>query len=226
MAQQYTNIRLLADRLKRHPLLQDLNFETIVDYTVNFMQLVGVPSMFEEKTAILKIDNYRALLPCDYYQMIQVRQPCGIAYRYSTDSFHMSENKGNYQDLTYKIQGGVIFTSTKDSNIEIAYKAVAVDEEGYPLLIDNSSFTRALEYYIKMRYFEILFDMGKIQPQVFQNVQQQYAWAVGDCQTEFNRLTIDEMEAFTNSWNTLIQRANEHSYGFKNNGTKERIKLQ
>ena len=51
--------------------------------------------------------------------------------------------------------------------------------------------------------------------------QQDYACAVGACQSEFNRLSIDEMEALTNSWNTLIVRANEHRTGFKYNGTKE-----
>lgn len=230
MAESYTNIRLILDKIMRHPLMRDISLETAVDYTVDFMKIVGVPSMFMEKTEIVEVKNYRAKLPCDYYQMIQVRKINGPAFRYSSDSFHMSEckdnNKRDLADLTYKIQGNLIYTSIEEGEIELSYESIATDSEGYPLLPDNSSFTRALELYIKKQWFTILFDLGKINPNVLQNVQQEYAWAVGDCQTEFNRLSIDKAESFYNSWRTLLLRDTEHRTGFLNNGTKERLKLQ
>ena len=236
-----TNIRRVADRIMRHPLLRDVPFETILDYTVDFLQIVGVPSLFEETTALLHVENYRCMLPCDYVSMIQVRtakkvdgiEPnhrSHVSYRYSTDSFHMSNEKpdvGKYgTDLTYKIQGCVIYTSTKDTDIEIAYNAIATDGEGYPLLPDNPSFLRALEAYIKKQQFTILFDLGKLQPAILQNAQQEYAWAVGDCETEFNRLTLDKAESLFNSWRTLLIRDNEHRHGFVNNGAKEYLTIQ
>lgn len=230
MAEQYTNIRLILDKILRHPLMQDLSLESAVDYTVDFMRIVGVPNMFMEKTEILEIEKYRAMLPDDYYQMIQVRKVKGGTFRYSTDTFHMSEseepNDRNISDFTYKIQGNIIYTSMEDGEIEISYQSIATDEEGYPLLPDNSSFTRALRLYIKKEYFTTLFDMGKIQATVLNQALQDYAWAVGDCQTEFNRLSLDKAESFYNSWRTLIMRDTEHRTGFINNGTKERLKLQ
>lgn len=231
MAETYVNIRYILDRILQHPLMQDVTLEKAVAYTVDFMRIVGVPNMFMEKTEILEIKKYRAMLPCDYYQMIQVRKVNGPTFRYSTDSFHLSEeckdpNHKYISELTYKIQGNVIYTSIEEGSIEIVYEAIATDEEGYPLLPDNSSFTRALSLYIKKEHFTILFDLGKIQPIVFNQVLQDYAWAVGDCQTEFNRLSLDKAESFYNSWRTLILRDNEHRHGFKNNGTKEYIKVQ
>lgn len=236
-----TNIRRVADRIMRHPLLRDVPFETILDYTVDFLQIVGVPSLFEEKTALLHVENYRCMLPCDYVSMIQVRtakkvddiEPnhrSNVSYRYSTDSFHMSKEKsdvGRYgTDLTYKIQGCVIYTSTKDTDIEIAYNAIATDGEGYPSLPDNPSFLRALEAYVKKQQFTILFDLGKLQPAILQNAQQEYAWAVGDCETEFNRLTLDKAESLFNSWRTLLIRDSEHRHGFVNDGAKEYLTIQ
>ena len=61
----------------------------------------------------------------------------------------MSDKTHESSDLTYKIQGRVIYTSIKEGTIEIAYRAIAVDDEGYPLVPDKSSFSRALELYIK-----------------------------------------------------------------------------
>ena len=202
--------------------MQDLSLETAVDYTIDFMRIVGMPRMFTEKVVRIPIDKYRALLPCDYYQTIQVRIPGGHALVYSTDSFHMS-NKGN--SSTYKIQGNIIYTSIESGELELAYLAISTDADGYPLLPDNSSFTRALELYIKKQWFTILFDLGKITSAVLQNTQQEYAWAVGDCQSEFNRMSIDQMEAFSNSWRTMILRDHQHSSGFIGDGSRQTLNI-
>lgn len=206
--------------------MQDLTLETAVDYCIDFMRLVGVPDIFTEKVAVLDINNYRAALPEDFYQVNQVRTTEGNYFRYAGDTFHTHkcfDNTANV-DLTYKIQGGVIITSIEKGCIEISYQAIAVDEEGYPMIPDNSSFTRAIQAYIKKEWFTILFDQTKISQQAFQQAQQDYAWAVGDCRSEFNRLTIDKAESLFNSWRTLIIRDTEHRRGFKNNGSKEYIK--
>ena len=206
--------------------MQDLTLETAVDYCIDFMRLVGVPDMFTEKVAVLNINNYRAALPEDFYQVNQIRTTDGYCFRYAGDTFHTHkcfDNTANV-DLTYKIQGGVIITSIEKGCIEISYQAIAVDEEGYPMIPDNSSFTRAIQAYIKKEWFTILFDEAKISQQALQQAQQDYAWAVGDCRSEFNRLTIDKAESLFNSWRTLIIRDTEHRRGFKNNGSKEYIK--
>lgn len=222
MAEQYLSIKKILDSCLRHPLMQDLSLETAVDYTIDFMRIVGMPRMFTEKVVRIPIDKYRALLPCDYYQTIQVRIPGGHALVYSTDSFHMS-NKGN--PSTYKIQGNIIYTSIESGELELAYLAISTDEDGYPLLPDNSSFTRALELYIKKQWFTILFDLGKITSAVLQNTQQEYAWAVGDCQSEFNRMSIDQMEAFSNSWRTMILRDHQHSSGFIGDSSRQTLNI-
>lgn len=222
MAEQYLSIKKILDSCLRHPLMQDLSLETAVDYTIDFMRIVGMPRMFTEKVVRITIDKYRALLPCDYYQTIQVRIPGGHALVYSTDSFHMN-NKGN--SSTYKIQGNIIYTSIESGELELAYLAISTDADGYPLLPDNSSFTRALELYIKKQWFTILFDLGKISSAVLQNTQQEYAWAVGDCQSEFNRMSIDQMEAFSNSWRTMILRDHQHSSGFIGDGSRQTLNI-
>jgi len=220
-------------------MLRDIPFETAVEYAVDFISLMGTPALYDEKTAIVKIKDWRGELPCDFEKMIQVRvaprqscrrwDNCGIlahtpVYRYSGHSFHMSDFKPSAWltgELTYKIQGNVIFTSTKDLDVEIAYRAFAVDDEGYPLLPDNPSFLRGLENYIKLQWFTILFDMGKITGQVLSNAQQEYAWAAGDAQSEFSRLDIDKAETLFNSFKTLLPRSNEHWKAFFTTGSKE-----
>lgn len=233
---KYISIRQILDDLLDHPLLQDLSFERAINYAIHFIQIVGVPNEFEEKTALINIENYRGCLPCDYYDMMQVRtykegEHYPRVFRYASDSFHYSNKKENNEslnnwDLTYKLQNNAIYTSIKEGVIEIAYHAIKVDKEGYPMIPDNSSFIQALELYIKKKVFTILFDQGKISPAVLQNTQQEYAWYVGQAQRDLTMPTIDQMESISNMWCQLLQRNNEHSKGMKPLGRREYIRVQ
>lgn len=229
MAQQQQSIKVVFDKIMRHPLMRDLDLEAIIDYSVDFMKIMGNPTIFTNKIKELEVKDYRALLPCDYYNVIQVRpiqgDVAGPSMLGSSDSFHLS-NKGIEKDLntTYKIQNSIIHTNMKEGLIEFSYNAISVDENGYPMIPVNAEFTRALEAYIKKTYFTILFDTGKITGQVLNQALQDYSWAVGACQSEFNRMSLDQAESFYNSWSTLLIRNNEHSRGFKTNSRKENIR--
>lgn len=265
MANNYISLKVVADKVLRHPMMAGISFEAIIDYTVDFMRIVKCPNFFEEKVEIIEIQDYKGLLPEDYYETNQIRLLSSSTkipkyeesyrvnedgsfvldengnkisngfyvqvgyedaeiystkiFRSASNTFHMSDVKFD-NDLTYKIQGGYIFTSIKDGNIEMSYQAIPIDEEGYPMIPDNSKFTRALEAYIKKQWFTILFDMGKLQAAILNNVQQEYAWAVGAVESEFQHFTIDKAESFYNSWRNMIIRTKEHSRGFGTNGLR------
>lgn len=228
----YTSIKNIMARLMRHPLMQDLNLEAVVDYAVDFMRIVGVPKTFIEKTEVLDIVEYRAELPCDFYKMIQIRPYDDVkgpdyhhAYRYTTDSFHMSNSKSDFSDITYKMQGNCLFFSTPENGkVEIAYKAFPVDSDGCPLIPDDGFYARALEAYIKKIYFGILFDQGKINGNVMARTDQEYAWNVGQAQAEMIMPSIDEMESLTNMWNRFVD-VDQHRHGFLHEGTQEHWRI-
>lgn len=264
MANNYTSIKIIADRLLRHPMMAGISFEAIIDYTIDFIRIVQCQGFFEEKCTTISIKDYKGLLPIDFFEVNQIRlisndvkipnykevvvtdtlgnqyptryeideenpylivnTPNNRVFKYSSDSFHMSDIKTNF-DLTYKIQGNYIFTSIKEGIIEVSYQAIILDDEGYPVIPDNSKFLRALEAYIKKQWFTILFDMGKLQAPILQNIQQEYAWAVGACESEFQKLSLDKAESFYNSWRTLIPRTREHSRGFATTNLRENLKI-
>ena len=221
------------DEITKHPMLNDLSTESVISYAIEFMRVVGIPPSFIDKTDIIHIHEYRGELPCDFYEMIQVRlapkpgKPSELSpvFRYTTDSFHMSPIKPRVSDLTYKIQGGCIFTSPlEEGPIEISYKAMPLDEEGTPLIPDDSVYLRALKAYIKKEWFGIQFDQGKIDPRVIQRADQEYAFYVGQAQARAILPTIDQMENIKNMWNTMIVRSQDHRKGFIHEGSKEHIK--
>lgn len=226
----YTNIREIASRLLRHPLMVDLTLEAIIQYTVDFIGIVGFPAIYYDKVESVEIKNYRAVLPCDLIAIRQVRDSKNnISLRATTDTFHLIHDEKKSimrQEGTFKTQGNIIYTSFKEGKIDIAYRAIPVDKEGYPLIPDNSTFLKALELYIKLEWFSILFDMNKISPVVLQKTQQDYAWRVGQLNTEFTLPSVSEMEAISNMMNQLIPRTNEFRKGFKPLGNREYWKDQ
>lgn len=220
----YIKIQRIADDLAEHPLLRDISFERIINYTQELIKITGSPELFLEKTAVIPIHNYRGELPCDFISMIQVRGKCGLEYVPTMDNFFTSEEREFGGTSTYKIQGKVIFTSEVNGSVEISYRAIPVDENGWPMLPDNAAFIRAIESYIKMQRFTILFDMGQVSQAVLNNAQQDYAWNIGQAQTEFALPSEDEMETITHVWNNLIPRMTAHKNGFATEHNREYLR--
>lgn len=232
---KYVNIKEIVSRVLRHPLLKDFGIEQAVQYVSDFIDIFGLPDMMENKEATIQIKDYRGILPCDCVSINQVKDCLTRnCFRAMTDTF--TPNDRDYQaikdnqgvewykrphELAFKTQGNIIFTSMKNGNIIISYKAIPVDKDGYPLLIDNGIYLKTLELYIKKELFLVLFETGKVSSAVIQNVQQDYAWRAGQLQKEFTTPSVSEMEAFARMWTSLIPRMTSFDSGFIEAGDRE-----
>lgn len=218
---QYTNIRRIMDELNKHPLLSDITLEQVVSYLVTFINIFGIPKLYQDKETLIKIEQYRGLLPCDLVSINQVMDcKTKLCLRSSTNTFTNCDSK-----YTFRVQGRAIITSLQEGEIMVSYKSIPIDEDGFPLLIDNSVFIEALKEYIKKEYFSILFDLGKINQAVLQHTEQRYAWLAGQLRSEFTIPSVSEMESIKNMWTRPIQNNNEFYTGFKNLGNQEPLKI-
>lgn len=227
---QYVNVREILSRVLRHSLLQNVTLEEAIQHTIDFIGIVGVPKFYIDKEDILHIQEFRAQLPCDMVSINLVKHK-GRVISHMTDSFFTKNRepshccaRPSFEQETFKTQGNVIYTSFKEGEVELSYKAIMVDDEGFPLLPDNANFLKALEEYIKLEVFTVLFDRNKITAQVLNNQQQRYAWRVGQATAEFTIPSPSEMEAITRMWNTLIPRVKEFDTGFRNLGEQEHLR--
>lgn len=380
----FVPIQTILDELTVHPLLRDLTLERVVQHTQMFIRIVGCPKLYKNETAVLKVHDYLAPLPCDFMHMDGVRDMHGRSYVYASDTFfashvkraagglnrehcndrfakedkeavhklfdvkdievpdiyideddldeidsvflanhpeiknkllyimlkkrsalsnppippdvvaprdpfelteddlvgidedliadvkrivrallikmeaakprkpdavkprvavirneedatsyHMIDYERNRQKdiyeaenpvLCYKIEGNMLQLSTREAPVEIAYRAIPVDHEGFPMIVDDAKFIRALEAYIKCQVFTVLFDMGKIKGDSMQLAKQEYAWAVGAAGTSLKKMTKDEMQSFTNMWNTLMLDTTMHDRQFRDMNAREYIR--
>lgn len=245
---QYTSIKRVLDNLMEHPLLRDLTFEQVIRYTIRFIGLHGYPKLYTEKREDVEIDNFRGMLPCDLESIIQVEDKrSGICLRSMTDTkmfsdkpiskcepcekhdkhekeLYIPRRHYEHEELSFKTQGRVIYTSFPHGKVTIYYRAVPVDENGYPMLIDNENYLAALEAFIKVQVFTIKFDVGKINSNVLQNAQQEYAWRAAELQDEFTVPSMSEMESLTRMYNTMLLSPRQFDRRFKHLGDREYIR--
>lgn len=201
--------------------MQDLDLEAGVQYTLDFFGLMGLPNAYEEKQEVVKINDFRGILPCDLISIIQVRdERTKICLRSMTDSFY-KHSRNISSEMSFKTQGRYIYTSFPHGHVRIAYKAIKVDEDGLPMLHDHPAFLKALEDYIKVQRFTVLFDIGRIRADVLSHAEREYAWSAGKCQSAFTIPSVSEMESITGMMHRLIPSRNEFSKGFKTLGDKE-----
>lgn len=214
----YTNIRVILDDCMQHELLQDLTLEQVVGYTVKFNGIFNIPQLYTEKSTFVEIKDYRGKLPCDLVSIKQVRDTRDNLALKELDSTFFNPNT---KDKAFKTQNMIIFTTFKEGKVEIVYRAVPVDEEGYPMIIDNEKYKNALELYIKKDRFTRYFDNGKLHQNILQNVQQEYAWAAGQLESELKMPSLSQWENISQAHNKLIQKTGEFRKGFETLSTPE-----
>lgn len=198
------SIKQIMDDLLDHPMLQDLSLERAINYAVEFIRIVGMPTAFEEVTETIPVTEYAAEIPYNCYKLLAVKKDNKVLSLNSSTSVYGYNVEKDLTDC-YTIRGNQIHTSFSEGEISITYLSIAVDkEDGFPTIPDIASYIRALELYIKKKWFTILFDLGKINASIYNNVKQEYAFAVGQAQSELVAPSAEEMEVFTKMWNSLL----------------------
>lgn len=224
MNTEFITIDNIASEIYKHPLMRDLPFDTIVSDTLELMQITGSPNLFEDKEAVLEIDNWRAALPCDYYQIHQLVTEEGRfrTFLESTDTFSPVGTE-RASKLVYKIQGRILYTSMKKGKVRLAYEAIKLDDNGFPYIVNNASYIRALKSYIKMNWFTIKFDEGKINEKVLLNAQTDYYGNIAQAANSLIMPDEAQMQNIAIIMNDALERTHNFYTNFKDLNTERAL---
>ena len=229
MAARYTSIQVILDRILRDSLFTGLTYEAVIDYYIDFLDIVMVPDMFQEKIAIVPIANYRGELPSDFFSLQQLLLE-GKPSREATDTFHnfyhelseyLNDKTSNVatNPCTHKIENNHIYTSMKEGEAQISYYAVPTIN-GELAVPAEGTFLRAFQRYVEVEFMRILFRNNKIHRAVLDHAEQQYFWAVGAYETSARRLDLSRAEAFFSTHSSLIGVKSNFQERFKKLGGK------
>lgn len=209
------------------PVCSELTLEQASEYALEVLRLIGAPLSFIDKTETIDFNNYKVALPENLMEIRGVRCD-GVPMRYATDLYHTSLDESNScqynREYTYILQNCVLITSIEKGCLEISYKAIATDENGYPMIPDNESYSKAIQYHIISMYLEPLWTMGKITDKVFSYYKQERDWYVGQASSTLTIPNMDFLQSMMNGINRLIINTQAYETFYKNYGTRESIK--
>ena len=155
---------------------------------------------------------------------------------YTMNGMKYVENKMLHDKVNrpeYFIKPGWIVTNKDKGYVKLAYKAIAVDERGYPLIPDLSSYQEAIYWYVVMKLTFPKFMSGtlggnskyaqKYAAQSYFYTQQQWNFYRNQAYAEAIMPTADDMENIKNEWNKLIPEMDSRDTFFKNVGKEQSV---
>lgn len=133
-------------------------------------------------------------------------------------------------DPTYFIKPGWIVTNRKNGYIKLAYKEIATDERGYPLIPDNTSYQEAVYWYVVMKLSFPKYLAGKLggkgvnsSQNTFFYIQNQWNFYRNQAYAECMMPTAADMKSIKNDWNKLIPDFDSDENFFEEQGREQII---
>lgn len=235
---QTISLKEIMWKVMRNPLVSEMiTYEDAGEFALEAIRLLGAPLALIDKTSKhITVEAHKAALPENIIQLKGIRkiqnkddyEDCPIPLTYSTNTFHSSENCELKdiecpEEYTYTVNKGIVFSSFSEGYIQVAYKTLPLDDEGFPLVQDDQDTKLAIEYYILYRFLEPLWLIGKITDKAFAYINQKKCWYMSAASTSLKIQSMDHVEAIMNVVNRLIINTNAHKNSFKGAGTKERF---
>ena len=236
---KFISIDIVANRIKKHPLLKDMNFEDIIAYTVDVLRLVSVPRAYEEKGEYLTLSEFKAKLPVNCLNVKSVDYVKGtnmypMVMASDTLNNHVSKVQANSSkrkpvntcNYTYSLNADKVYTNQDEGQVFVVYDTLKCGDDGYPMIPDSVALRLAIENWIKFNVFQVFEDLGKITGRSVERADQQYSWYIGKAQTEFQGfINDDHMESFLNDFKRLFLMNKSHAdRGLYDNLKEQRYK--
>lgn len=226
-------------KVLNNPLAAQLTYDQAAEFALEAIGLIGSPLGYIDKVTNppISIINKKGALPIDLEQVRGIRKvqdesnhdSQAIPLLHTTDLYDAAsgcstDGTTGVTEFTYRIQNGVITTSFDEGLIEVSYKALPVDCDGYPLIPDNPKYKFAVEYFILYRFLEPLWTIGKITDKAFNHISTQKAWYIGAAQNSMQLAGMDHLQSMMNSINRLIINDSAQQNFYKFFGQQEVIK--
>ena len=121
--------------------------------------------------------------------------------------------------IDIEVDGDIIKFSQEKGYIQISYTAIKTDDDGYPMIINDQTFIRALVSYIIYKRVKTNYINGRLPNEnIMERVERDYEFNIAQATA---RLTIPSPDEFSNiarMMNTFIFRHNARRSEFKNIG--------
>lgn len=248
MKTNFVSLKTIMDRLLRKEYLKSITYEEVIDLTVDFLELVGVPDIFEEVLYSGSFNNFKVDLPCELTEEIVVFVNGHPAYAASNmkhdhlDKIGHNYNRGYENDFkvrnkrgrplpmrvgsyTYKIKENTLYLNIPSGRVSLIGSKVKVDENGEVMIPDDRLFLLALEYYVIYKKQEDRYFVGQVPKQMLDTAEQEYMWNVGKLEASHKMMNYAEAATVFNTLHTLRNKPFDYSNSFSTLPSGEVLKI-
>jgi|TARA_B100000073_G_C23663039_1_gene545411 hypothetical protein len=190
--------------------------DEIADAQANGLEYSSTTSVLNEiNSRIVVLENI-------YFKNSNNMQPL----QYGASNFHRSMhcddcvNESVHYEDTYIVDNDYIKTSFESGKICLSYMAFPTDEDCFPLVPDDISYSEALFWYI---YKKILLSRPDFKNNGINYVtaEQQWKYYCTQARNAANYPDIDRYESYMNQWVRMIPNINRHDVGFEQLNNRE-----
>ena len=126
-----------------------------------------------------------------------------------------------YNPITFDLNNNHITLSVQEGKVCMAYLAIPTDEEGLPLIPEDTSYQLAIKKYLTMKIDYIAWRKGELRSDIFQHSEQEWQWYVGQAGNKAKMPNIDQLESIKNQVMRLLPKVNHHETFFRSLGSPE-----
>lgn len=230
----YISLDVIANKIYKNPLLKDVNYEDIIDFSLSVIKIAKVKGTYSEESCYKEITDHKTVLPKSALNLKTVDLVVGKRlFPMKLSTYSLNNHRGKIDNeiqerennSTYSVNNNMIITSNKSGRIFITFDTINQDENGIPMIPDSESLIRAIEAYIKIQVFTVMVDMGKMGERSLARAEQEYYFNIGKYQSEQQGFkNEDEMESFLNGWKRTFPSSNEHSNRYEVESMKEKVR--
>lgn len=250
MIYKTTSVRQIIEKLYRdYGHQQQLEEWDLIEWAAEALEFIGVGSQYSKYYQLMKIKSHRAILPCNFHSLLGLSlngapvqlDDATMGVSSSGDSTENSLNSfpvdaAHFPQATlseilvggtkYVIENGFLISGAETTEILMAYKGIALDDEGFPLVPDNVYYREAVTLYCQHRIDNQDWRAGRIGERIYRDTERKWEKFTIGAANQAKMPNIDKMENIKNQWIRLKPQINRYDNFFQDLSTREMNRLR
>jgi len=216
---------LIAKFVSDFNIESDVRVQDMIEWIGEACEKIGATIQHEAKVATLEVEGHRVYLPCElqfieHVYLTEARhRDAGIALTEATNvpaaTLGQQDEDEIHKDVevnpsAYSVQWPYLIVGYKTGKVKVFYRAIPVDEEGFPKVVDHIDFKEAVNAYLLYKLKSADYFARKMGFQEWQLLEQNAFGKIDKARANISFPSPDKAQSIVHQWNQLIP--NLHSY--------------
>ncbi len=233
---QYISYKQILAKIYRDTQINsEIPESDVIEWISEALLRIGAFSQFTINQKKISICGGKGVIPCGFYKLIDINYNGAPVYwatqsnatNYACDDCNIPVCSNGKCEYTFYLNGNYIVTNINtDVDICINYLGIIVDDEGYPMIPEDTYFLAACSAYVIMMLDFADFRRGKISDKVYEESKFNWGFYVNSARGAANMPGLQQLERLRGIISRLGPQGNEYRNGFRTLGQSDNLNLR